>query len=66
MRGIVDLDTVLLVLDLLIEIGGQAIAIGDHLSAKSSSERSDGHEDATRGVYEPIVGFGGARGALCC
>jgi hypothetical protein len=29
MRGIVDLDTVLLVLDLLIEIGGQAITIGN-------------------------------------
>ena len=29
MRGIVDLDAVLLVPDLLIKIGGQAIAIGD-------------------------------------
>jgi len=29
MRGIVDLDTVLLVLDLLIESGGQAITIGN-------------------------------------
>jgi hypothetical protein len=29
MCGVVDLDAVLLVLDLLVEIGGQTVAVGD-------------------------------------